>query len=81
MADLIEKKNRSRADFSVTVLTLILSLFGVAMVLSASYPLAVRKGREALYFAKRQGLFLLLGICLFLLFGSHIPGKTYKAFL
>lgn len=53
---------KSSADRPLLILAVVLLALGTITVLSASYPLAVRKGREALYFAKRQGLFLLLGM-------------------
>ena len=53
---------KSGADRPLLIIALILLALGTITVLSASYPLAVRKGRDALYYAGRQGLFVLLGL-------------------
>ncbi len=59
-------------DRPLLILALILLALGTVMVLSASYPLAVRKGRDALYYAGRQFLFLALGSVMMLL-GWKLP--------
>ena len=79
MADLIEKKNRSRADFSVTVLTLILSLFGVAMVLSASYYQSLSKFGNFYHYAKDDAMWMAIGFAVFALC-SVINYRVYKVF-
>ncbi len=59
-------------DRPLLILALILLALGTVMVLSASYPLAVRKGKDALYYAGRQFLFLALGFVMMLL-GWKLP--------
>ncbi len=79
MADLIEKKNRSRADFSVTVLTLILSLFGVAMVLSASYYQSLSKFGNFYHYAKDDVMWMVIGFAVFI-FCSLLNYRVYRVF-
>ena len=59
-------------DRPLFALIVILLALGSIMVLSASYPMAVRKGYGALYYAKRQGLFVLLGV-IAMIIGWKIP--------
>ena len=63
---------RSGIDRPLLILALALLALGSVTVMSASYPLAVRRGREAMYFAIRQLGFAGLGI-IAMLIGYKIP--------
>ena len=65
-----------KIDYSLVILVLALSIFGVIMVYSASYVWAEYKFSDPFKFVKNQGLFLIIGtILMFTL--SKIPYPTY----
>ena len=55
-------------DKVLLITVIIMSLFGIIMVYSASNVIALEKYNDSLYFAKRQFAFLILGYILFILF-------------
>ena len=55
-------------DKVLLITVIIMSLFGIIMVYSASNVIALEKYNDSLYFAKRQFAFLILGYILFVLF-------------
>ena len=63
---------KSGVDRPLLILVLVLLSLGSITVLSASYPLAVRKDYGALYYAVRQGIFVVLGLIMMVL-GWKIP--------
>ena len=71
---------RGRPDFLLLIFTLLLVGFGLVMVFSASSNLAVTSdayGRDALYFTKRQLLWVALGSVLLLTL-MNIPYTAFK---
>lgn len=57
-----------KADISIIVVTLILILFGLFMVYSASNVVATYKYNDSYYFLKRQFIFSILGIIVMFIF-------------
>jgi cell division protein FtsW len=73
-----KKSPAIKTDFDRWLLlcTMTIVLFGLVMVISASLPLAERIQVPTFYFAKNQGLYILLGLCL-----AFITTKIPIAFL
>ena len=76
----VQKKTakKGRADFAILIVTLILTLFGIIMVFSASYYTGEVRFDDGLYFFKKQvvGAVVGLGAMLFLMFYDY--KKLYK---
>ncbi len=56
------KSVRLKIDVPLLLITIILSVFGILMVYSASWDYAIRLGEAAHYFISRQIVFLIIGI-------------------
>ena len=67
---------RGGMDKIMLGIILLLVAFGTVMVFSASYPYALTKGYDVLYYGKRQLLFAFIGLALMFLV-SFIPTKVY----
>lgn len=65
-----------RIDYSLLIAILILSIFGVIMIYSASNVWALYKFNDAFKFVKHQGMFLVVGLFL-LYFISKMPYFNY----
>lgn len=66
----VMKIKNTRYDFTLVIYTLILVLFGLIMVCSASSYTAVKYEYSAAYFLLRQGVFALIGFGVMLVFGK-----------
>lgn len=71
------KKTVQKTDFILLLLTLILIIFGVIMVFSASYYYALSKFNNAFHFLIRDGIYAGGGIIL-MLFLSRVDYKKYR---
>lgn len=65
-----------KQDYTLVLLILIISIFGVIMVYSASYVWAEYKFDDPFKFVKNQGMFLIMGLFLMFLI-SKIPYELY----
>ncbi len=63
----------------VIVLTILLAIFGIFMVYSASYYAAAKNYGDAFYFAKKQIIGVVIGAVLMIII-SFIPPKFYKKY-
>jgi cell division protein FtsW len=75
-----QNSSRGRPDFLLLIFTLLLVGFGLVMVFSASSNIAATSdsfGRDALYFTKRQLLFVAVGSVLLLTL-MNIPYTAFK---
>ncbi|MBQ9121342.1 MAG: putative lipid II flippase FtsW [Clostridia bacterium] len=61
------------------VLVLLLVSLGSIIVFSASYPYALAKTGDSMYYIKRQTIFLMLGL-FFMVIAARFPYKLYKKF-
>lgn len=68
---------RGGIDKVMLGIILLLVAFGIVMVYSASYPYALTKGYDVLYYGNRQLLFAIVGILLMLLV-SCLPVGIYR---
>lgn len=68
-----------KADISIIVVTLILILFGLFMVYSASNVVATYKYNDSYYFLKRQLIFSILGIIVMFIFMKININKIIKS--
>lgn len=70
---------RTRSGVDVVMLTVILLLLslGTVMVFSASYPSALAKENDSLYYIKRQAVFVLIGLVVMII-ASLINYKFYR---
>lgn len=66
-----------RFNFSLFLSVLLISIFGIVMIYSASYIWAEYKYNDAFKFVKNQGLFLMIGIILMILI-SKVNYNIYK---
>ena len=66
-----------RFNFSLFLSVLLISIFGIVMIYSASYIWAEYKYNDAFKFVKNQGLFLMVGIILMILI-SKVNYNIYK---
>lgn len=71
------KKTVQKTDFILLFLTLILIIFGVIMVFSASYYYALSKFGDAYHFLIRDGIYAAGGI-IAMLFFSRVDYKKYR---
>ncbi|MBQ4506111.1 MAG: FtsW/RodA/SpoVE family cell cycle protein [Firmicutes bacterium] len=69
MARLLETKNRKKSNFYVTIFTVILALFGVAMVFSASYYQSLSKFGNYYHYVKDDLMWLGIGMAAFIICG------------
>ena len=76
MIKIIRSKN-NQIDLYLVILILILSAFGTAIVFSAGMPYAEARYDDALYFVKRQLVWITIGISTMIL-SSLIPAVIYK---
>ncbi len=65
--------------YRVVILTILIAIFGIFMVYSASYYSAAKNYGDAFYFAKKQIVGVVIGIILMFTV-SFIPPKFYKKF-
>ena len=68
---------RKHFDYILFISVLIISIFGLIMIYSASYVWAEYKFQDPFKFVKNQGIFFLLGVFFFLFF-SKIPFSFFK---
>ena len=66
-----------KTDKSILIITIVLVLFGLAMVYSASNVVALYKYNDSLYFLKRQGIFAIIGIILMVIISKININKIY----
>ena len=71
-------KKTPSADLTFTLCTLLLALFGTAMVFSAGYAYAYARYDDGFYFMKRQVIWLIIG-ALLMYIASHIKPCFYKS--
>lgn len=64
-------------DWVLIITTFLLAAFGLVMIFSASYALALREYGDFYYFLKRQSMWLGIGTVAFL-FLMHFPYRFYK---
>lgn len=77
------KIKNTRYDFTLVILTLVLVLFGLIMVCSASTYTAIKYDKPATYFLLKQGEFALVGFAVMILlsklpYGFTTAGLTIK---
>ena len=65
-----------KIDWTLLISVIIISIFGVLMIYSASYIWAEYKYGDALKYVKNQGLFFIVGIILMIII-SKIDYKIY----
>ncbi|EIT86231.1 stage V sporulation protein E [Fictibacillus macauensis ZFHKF-1] len=70
------KKLIRHLDYSLIFVVIALGVFGVMMIYSSSYPVALRFNLSIDFFFKRQLIFLLVG-CVLFLFAVLFPYKAY----
>ena len=68
---------RNSFDFPLLIFTLLLFLFGTAMVFSAGSPYAEARYGDSYYFIKRQLIWGFIGIVT-MIFASFVPPKIFK---
>ena len=75
----IKKKSlkKWRVDISLIIPIILLAFFGTVMVYSAGYAYAYARYNDALYFVKKQSLWLFLGLCVMIL-TSRLNSNVYK---
>lgn len=76
---LLSKKQGNRPDRLFFILVLIISVYGTVTVITAGYAYASFRYGDALYFVKRQAIWLCLGI-LAMVLGSRIPPSKFKKY-
>lgn len=67
----------SKDGKGILYITIFLTIFGIIMVLSSSWPTAVSEHRAWYYYGLRQGIFALLGF-IFMKFTSVFNNENYK---
>lgn len=72
-----KKVFRGAPDRFFLILVLLLVSLGSIIVFSASYPYALAKTGDSMYYIKRQTLFLFLGL-FFMVVATRFPYKLYK---
>ena len=65
-----------KIDKPLLITTIIISLFGLLMIYSASNIWAEYKYGDALKYVKNQGLFLIIGIILMIIISSYGINKS-----
>ena len=68
---------RKHFDYILFISVLIISIFGLIMIYSASYVWAEYKFQDPFKFVKNQGIFFLLGV-FFMISISKIPFSFFK---
>ncbi len=64
----MQKKHKNKIDYIILITVIILSLFGLLMVYSASNVVALDDFNDQFYYVKRQGLFLTISFILMYFF-------------
>ncbi|MCJ8012418.1 putative lipid II flippase FtsW [Paenibacillus sp. KQZ6P-2] len=73
----MNNKTRGRPDFLLLFLTFFLVGFGLMMIFSASYPIAIAKYDTSWHYVVKQGVFALLGLFLMFIF-MNVPLSKWK---
>ena len=71
------KARAGRPDLVFALLVFLLAAYGTAMVFSAGFYYAQARYEDGYYFIKRQGIWLILGVCAMVI-ASNIDVKIYK---
>lgn len=75
---MVNLMNLRKIDISLVIITILLVIFGLLMVYSASNVVALYKYNDSFYFIKRQALFACIGIILMFIFMKINIEKIYK---
>lgn len=75
---MVNLMNLRKIDISLVIITILLVIFGLLMVYSASNVVAMYKYNDSFYFIKRQALFACIGIILMFIFMKINIEKIYK---
>lgn len=75
---MVNLMNLRKIDISLVIITILLVIFGLLMVYSASNVVAMYKYNDSFYFIKRQALFACIGIILMFIFIKINIEKIYK---
>ena len=71
--------SKGRVNYVLLFSVLLISIFGLLMIYSASYVWAEYKFHDAFKFVKNQGLFFLVGVC-FMIMISRIDYRLYEKY-
>lgn len=74
---LIKKKDRS-IDWAFLLIVLILLIFGMIMVFSASYANALAYKGDSFYYIKKHALFVVAGLAVMIFLSKFPPYSTYQ---
>ncbi|NLB24684.1 MAG: FtsW/RodA/SpoVE family cell cycle protein [Clostridiales bacterium] len=75
----LHRKELRSGDYLVVMLTMMLVIFGVVMVFSASYYTALKDYGDPYYFFKKEIMFVLVGTVL-MLFVAIVDYHIYREF-
>ncbi|MBE9913580.1 putative lipid II flippase FtsW [Paenibacillus donghaensis] len=73
----MNEKRKGRPDFLLLFLTFFLVGFGLIMIFSASYPIAIAKHDSSWHYVMKQGIFAFFGLFLMFVFMS-VPLERWK---